>query len=164
MTVVTLIAAVARNGVIGRDGDLVWSSAEDMAHFKAVTAGKPVIMGRKTWESLPVRFRPLPGRPNLVISRQDGYIAQGAEVFGSVETALAAAGEDACVIGGAEIYRQAMRFATRLEITHIDMDIDGDAYFPTIDPGTWRIFSTRVGDGAIFATYIRQFTSHPDVI
>src|SRR5574343_1450638 len=106
MAELILIAAVARNGVIGKDNTLIWNIPEDMAHFKALTSGQTVVMGRKTWESLPPRFRPLPGRHNIVISRQTDYEAPGAELAGSLELALqlASPAETAFIIGGEQIY------------------------------------------------------------
>ena len=131
---VMLIAAVARNGVIGLNNQLPWRLPEDLRHFKASTLGKPVIMGRKTWESL---GRPLPGRHNLVVSRQAGFTASGAQVFGTLDAALAAAAAtgaaEACVIGGGELYRQALALADRLVLTEIDRDFAGDAFFPEFD-------------------------------
>src|SRR6185369_10604295 len=112
MPEIVVIAAVAKNRVIGRDNQLIWNIPEDMAHFKALTAGHTVIMGRKTWESLPPRFRPLPGRRNIVVSRQADYAAPGGEVAGSLENALALAStaDTAFVIGGEQIYALALPF------------------------------------------------------
>jgi dihydrofolate reductase len=136
---IVLVAAVARNGVIGREGGLAWNIPEDMAHFKAVTAGGTVIMGRSTWESIPQRFRPLPGRRNIVLSRQPGFKAPGAEMAASVEAGLAMAlkspadaGSAATVfvIGGAQVYAATLPLAHRLELTEIQHDFEGDALFP----------------------------------
>ena len=136
---IVLVAAVARNGVIGREGGLAWNIPEDMAHFKAVTAGGTVIMGRSTWESIPLRFRPLPGRRNIVLSRQPGFEAPGAEVALSLEAALALATSPRTgqpppaavfVIGGAQVYSAALPQASRLELTEIQQDFQGDAHFP----------------------------------
>jgi dihydrofolate reductase len=136
----TIIAAVAKNGVIGRDNQLPWRLPEDMQHFKALTMGHAVVMGRKTWESLPPKFRPLPGRANIVVSRDPGYRAEGATVAGSVAAALAAAqgAREVFVIGGAELYAQALPAATRLELTEIAADFAGDAHFPAFDRRAWR--------------------------
>ncbi len=136
----TVIAAVARNGVIGRDNRLPWRLPEDMRHFKALTMGNPVVMGRKTWESLPAKFRPLPGRQNIVVSRDTAYRAEGAVVVGSVAAALAAAADarEVFVIGGAELYAQALNQAGRLQLTEIAADFPGDAYFPEFDRQAWR--------------------------
>lgn len=131
---VTLIAGVARNGVIGRDNALLWSLPEDMKHFRATTMGAPVVMGRKTWASLPERFRPLPGRHNIVLSRQPGFEAPGASVVRGLDEALALARRDGAprvfVIGGAQIYCEALPHADELMLTEIDRDFEGDAHFP----------------------------------
>jgi dihydrofolate reductase len=130
-----LIAAVARNGVIGRDNALVWHEPQDQRHFRALTLGCPVVMGRRTWESLPARFRPLPGRRNLVVTRQTGYAAPGAETAPGLGPALArlADAPRVFVIGGAELYAAALPLADRLELTEIDADLDGDTVFPPFD-------------------------------
>lgn len=131
---VTLIAGVARNGTIGRDNALLWSLPEDMKHFRATTMGAPVVMGRKTWASLPERFRPLPGRHNIVLSRQPGFEAPGASVVAGLDEALALARRGGAprvfVIGGAQIYREALPRADELLLTEIERDYDGDAHFP----------------------------------
>ena len=135
----TLIAAVARNGVIGRDNQLPWHLPEDLKRFKTLTLGHPVVMGRKTWESLPEKFRPLPGRRNIVVSRNPDYRAPGAVVVASVAAALAAAeAAEVFVIGGAALYAEALPAARRLQLTEIDADIQGDAHFPAYDKGLWR--------------------------
>ena len=133
MTHVGLIWAQTTRGVIGRDNAIPWHVPEDMAHFQRVTRGHPVVMGRRTWDSLPARFRPLPGRRNIVITRQPDWAAPGAERAGSLEQALRTAGPDSVwVMGGGEIYRAAMKYATELMVTEVDADIDGDAYAPVI--------------------------------
>ena len=132
MSRITLVAAVARDGAIGRDNALLWHLPEDLARFKAVTLGKPVIMGRKTWDSIPARFRPLPGRRNLVVSRSTRELP-GADVFLTLEAALAACnGEpEVCVIGGGEIYALALPQADRLVLTEVDAAFpDADRHFP----------------------------------
>ena len=135
-----LIVAVARNGIIGCTnedgrGALPWHLPEDLKHFKETTSGHPIIMGRKTWESL---GRPLPNRRNMIITRQAGYNAPGAEVFGGLPEALAAVGDaTAFVIGGAELYRQALPLAATLIITEVGMDAVGDTLFPEFAQG-WR--------------------------
>ena len=133
--VVALIAAVARNRVIGANNALLWHLPEDMAHFRRSTAGCAVIMGRKTWESLPERFRPLPGRRNLVLSRQPGWQAPGAEVFSTLDEALSQVADQrrVFVIGGEQIYALALPMADELWLTEIDQDFAGDAYFPAWD-------------------------------
>ncbi|HWP11560.1 MAG TPA: dihydrofolate reductase [Ramlibacter sp.] len=139
-----LIFARARNGVIGKAGGLPWHLPEDMAHFKQVTMGCPVIMGRKTWESLPERFRPLPGRTNIVVTRQPGWNGQGATRAASLPEAVAlCAGEtQAWVIGGAEIYAQAVPLAHVAEVTEIDADFAGDAFAPRFGPD-WHEVARR---------------------
>jgi dihydrofolate reductase len=134
-----LIFARAANGVIGKDGGLPWRLPEDMAHFRRTTAGHPVIMGRKTWDSVPAKFRPLPGRTNIVVTRQAGWQAPGALRAGSLAEALALcpADADAWVIGGAEIYREALPLAHGAVVTEIDADLEGDAHAPAFGPG-WR--------------------------
>jgi dihydrofolate reductase len=131
MSLITLVAAVARDGAIGRDNALLWHLPEDMARFKALTLGKPVVMGRKTWDSLPARFRPLPGRRNLVVSRSASALP-GAEVFASLGAALAACAEpEVCVIGGSEIYALALPLANKLALTEVDAAYPGaDRHFP----------------------------------
>lgn len=127
----TLIAAVARNQAIGKDNRLPWRLKADLAHFKATTLGHVIVMGRKTWESL---GRPLPGRTHRVITRDPSYQAEGAEIFHSLEDALAVPeGQALFVIGGAEIYRQALPLAGRLILTEVHADIDGDAFFPVLE-------------------------------
>ncbi|RTL20644.1 MAG: dihydrofolate reductase [Burkholderiales bacterium] len=131
MSRIILVAAVARDAAIGRDNALLWHLPEDLARFKALTLGKPVVMGRKTWESLPARFRPLPGRRNLVISRSAGTLT-GAEVFASLDAALGACTEpEVCVIGGSEIYALALPRAHQLALTEVDASFpDADRHFP----------------------------------
>lgn len=129
---ISLIAAVARNGVIGHGNELLWRLPEDMRHFRNVTLGAPVIMGRRTWDSLPARFRPLPGRRNLVLTRQPGWTATGAEVVHDLDQALALAGDapQVFVVGGAQVYALALDRADELLLTEIDRDFDGDVHFP----------------------------------
>ena len=134
--VVQLVAATARNGVIGDGRDMPWRIPEDMAHFRRVTAGCPVIMGRRTWESLPPRFRPLPGRRNIVLTRQPNWQAEGAETAADLASALALAATPGpaagrvCVIGGGEVYAAALPLADELLLTEIDRDFDGATRFP----------------------------------
>ncbi|MDJ0393903.1 dihydrofolate reductase [Rhodococcus sp. G-MC3] len=131
-----LIWAQAAGGVIGDGNAIPWHIPEDMAHFKAITQGHPCVMGRRTWDSLPTRFRPLPGRRNIVVTRNAQWSDEGAETAGSIEDALALVdGPTVWVMGGGEIYRAAMPYATRLEITHIDLEIDGDTIAPEIPDG-----------------------------
>jgi len=158
MPEIVIIAAVARNRVIGKDNRLLWNLPEDMAHFKALTAGHTVIMGRKTWESLPPRFRPLPGRRNIVITRQSGYVAPGAEIADSLENALklASTATVAFIIGGEQIYTQSMTLADRLEITEVDQVPEGDAWFPEIAAVDWEKTAKAEGAGYTFVTYSRR--------
>lgn len=137
---IILIAAVAQNGVIGKDNALPWHLPEDMKHFKALTTGHAVLMGRKTWESLPSKFRPLPNRHNLVLTRDPHYVAPGATVVHSLDDAVkVSSGETALfVIGGAQLYAHTLPRANRLELTEIDAAFKGDAYFPAIDYAQWR--------------------------
>lgn len=127
-----LIAAVARNGAIGRDNDLLWKESADQKHFAATTRGHAVIMGRKTWESLPPRFRPLPGRRNIVVTRNAGFDAPGAETVDSLDAALRRlSGEpQVFVIGGAGLFAQALPRVDDMVLTEIDADLDGDVHFP----------------------------------
>ena len=132
-----LIYARAANGVIGKDNALPWHIPEDMAHFKQLTQGCAVIMGRKTWDSLPPRFRPLPGRTNIVVTRQADWQAEGARRANSLADALAqcdAAGQTVWVIGGAQLYAQALPLADRVEVTEVAQDFEGDAYAPVLGP------------------------------
>ncbi|SON62387.1 Dihydrofolate reductase [Mycobacterium simulans] len=138
MTTLGLIWAQSTSGVIGRAGGIPWQLPEDLAHFRQVTMGHTVVMGRLTWESLPARFRPLPGRRNVVLTRQTDFMADGAEVVGSLEDALTE--PETWVVGGAQIYRLALPQATRCEVTEIDIDlpqVDDDALAPVLDE-TWR--------------------------
>ena len=144
-----LIAARAKNGVIGRDGDLPWRLKTDLQLFKKNTLGKPVIMGRKTWESLP--FRPLPKRPNIVVTRTPGYQAEGAIVVGDLDAAFEAAhrlAEDAgvdevCVIGGAQIYAETRKVADRIYLTEVDAEPDGDAILDPFPDDIWVEISSE---------------------
>ena len=137
-TRIFLVAALASNGVIGAQGKMPWHLPEDLKHFKQLTLGHPVIMGRRTWDSL---GKPLPGRENIVISRKSGFEAPGASVASSLEAAIAlCAGEAvAFVIGGAEIYAAALPFADGLVLTEIERGYEGDTRFPAWDRGAWRV-------------------------
>ena len=139
MSRINLIFARAANGVIGKDNTMPWHLPEDLAHFKRQTQGCPVVMGRKTWDSLPPRFRPLPGRINIVVTRQSDWLAVGALRAAGLPEALSLCGDapDIWVIGGAEIYRQAEPMAVRAEITEIAQDFAGDAFAPTLGPA-WQ--------------------------
>ncbi len=151
---ITLIASVGDNGVIGADGDLAWRNSEDLRRFKQLTMGHPVLMGRRTFESI---GRPLPGRQNIVVSRSAGWAAAGVQAAHSVEDGLALAGGEAVfVIGGGEIYAQTIRLADRLEITHIQLDLPGDTRFPAIAPAHWERIRVDHRDGFSFVTYRRR--------
>lgn len=137
MTILSMIVAHADNRIIGKDNDMPWHLPADLAYFKKTTLGKPVVMGRKTYESI---GRPLPGRLNIVISRDENYQAEGVTSATSVEQALALAGEveEVMVIGGGAIYEHCLTCADRLYITHIDADIVGDTQFPKYDLSEWK--------------------------
>lgn len=143
------MVATGRRGEIGRDGGLLWRLKADMAHFRAVTAGRPLVMGRKTWESFPKR--PLPGRPNLVVTRNQGFRAPGGSVWSGPLGALAAgcamaarAGVDeVSVVGGAEIFAACLPFATRLHLTEVDAEAEADVFFPAFDRGEWEEVASR---------------------
>jgi dihydrofolate reductase len=160
---VSLVAAVARGGVIGRDGVLPWHLPEDMARFRELTTGHAVVMGRKTWDSLPNRFRPLPGRRNVVVTRSPEWSAEGAERAGSLEEALRLLEheERVFVIGGAEVYATALQYAEELLVTEVDLEIAGDTYFPEWDRAEFEDVSREPlvsADGTPFAfvTYERR--------
>jgi dihydrofolate reductase len=144
-----LVAAVAKNRVIGINNQLPWHLPEDLKHFRELTRGCAVIMGRKTWESLPEAFRPLPGRRNIVLSRQNDLMLLGAEVVDSLPSACAllADVQSAFVIGGADLYLQAMPLADRLEITEVDLAPEGDAWFPVIEETAWQETSGTPNQG-----------------
>lgn len=154
---ITLIAAVAKNNCIGSNGKLPWHIPEDFEHFKRHTMGKMVLMGRKTWESLPPKFRPLPNRTNVVITRQKGYdVPPGVEVYPTIDDAVAAhAADHVYVIGGAQLYEQTIGRADHLIITHIDRTVDGDAFFPEVDPAVWNETAREAHDGFAFVMYER---------
>lgn len=135
---VALIWAEANGGVIGRDGEIPWHIPEDMAHFKRLTGSSVVMMGRRTWDSIPERFRPLPGRRNIVVTRQLDWTAPGAEVVHSIDERLfAGLPDDVWVMGGGEIYRQSLPFASRLEVTEVDLEVEGETVAPSIDD-SWQ--------------------------
>ena len=165
---IALIAAVARNGAIGRDGQLVFVDPADQRHFKETTLGCPVIMGRKTWESLPPRFRPLPGRRNIVLSRDPGFSADGAEVCPGLDEALSVLMDSAqaFVIGGVQLYTEALPLARRLVLTEVDADLPGDTFFPTWDRSQFteasrRRQQTKDGVAFDFVDYRRLAASSP---
>lgn len=141
---IVIVAAVAENGVIGRDNAMPWRLASDLRHFRSLTMGKPVVMGRRTYLSL---GRPLPGRTNIVVSRNAAFSAPGIVVAGTFDRALEVARGDALrrgtgevmVIGGTDIFTQCLPLADRLEITHVHARPDGDTFFPAIDTSRWRV-------------------------
>ncbi|MFT4306124.1 MAG: dihydrofolate reductase [Microbacterium sp.] len=158
-----LVWAQAHGGVIGAGGRMGWYVPEDLVHFRAVTGTAAVVMGRRTWDSLPERFRPLPGRRNIVVTRRDDWRAEGAERAGSLQAALALAGGDAWVVGGGQLYAQAVGRADVLEVTHLDLDADGDTYAPSL--AGWRQVgadpvegwhTSRTGIRYRFVTYARE--------
>lgn len=144
----TLIVAYSTNRVIGRDNALPWKLPGDLAHFKRSTLGHPIIMGRKTWDSL---GRPLPGRLNIVVSRQSGLVLEGAEVFSTLEAAVERAEawavqqgvDELMLIGGAQLYAQALEQADRLYLTRVALSPDGDAWFPAFDSSQWKQVSNQ---------------------
>ncbi len=159
----SLLAAVARDGVIGSDGTIPWRLPEDLARFRTLTLGHPVIMGRRTWESLPAKFRPLPGRRNVVVTRNEAWSAEGAERAGSLENALLLLGRrpQAFVIGGAEIYAASLPLADELLLTEIDAAFEGDTFLPRFDTSEFNEVSREphVSDDGTrfsFVTYVRR--------
>ena len=157
------IVAAARGGAIGRGGEIPWHISEDLKHFKALTQGHPVIMGRATWESLPKR--PLPGRRNIVVTRQRDYEAPGAEIAGSPEEAIGMCSPDeqAFIIGGGGIYRATLPYCTTLHLTRVELDVeDADTWFPLPDDEDWTLSeagqpqATAEGVGYKFETWRRK--------
>jgi len=158
-----LIYARARNNVIGKDGDLPWHLPEDLAHFKKTTMGQPVVMGRVTWESIPEKFRPLPGRRNLVVSRQTDYQAAGATVVSSLQAALDAFPTEEVVwlIGGAQLYAQGLPLAAEVVVTEIDAVFEGDAHAPLLNQ-EWQEVSRSNHTSAQGLDYsLVTFRRHP---
>jgi len=159
----SLIAAVGRRGEIGRGNDLLWRTREDQLHFKNTTMGHPVVMGRKTWDSLPERFRPLPGRRNIVVSRNTSFEAQGAEVVASLDAALALAvgTPRVFVVGGAQLYALALPRAHELVLTEVDAEFEADVFFPAWDRTVFDEVAREAhtdpeGRGYAFVTYRRR--------
>jgi dihydrofolate reductase len=157
-----LVYARARNGAIGKDGVLPWHLPEDLAHFKQVTLGHPVVMGRRTWESIPPRFRPLPGRTNVVVTRQADWRDTGAVVAPSLDEALRACGDaaEAWVIGGAGLFAEAMPRADVIELTEIHADFEGDVFAPPLG-ADWvetrrSSHASSSGVAYSFVTYVRR--------
>ncbi len=139
MTIISLVVAMDKNRLIGADNRIPWRLPDDMKYFREITMGKPVLMGRKTYESIPVRFRPLEGRTNIVLTTQLEYVAPGCIVVHSLNAALDAVGDEQelMIIGGAIIYEQFLPAAHRLFLTLVDGEFDGDVYFPELDKGEW---------------------------
>lgn len=147
---IALVAAVARGGVIGRGGALPWHLPEDLRRFRELTTGHAVVMGRKTWDSLPERFRPLPGRRNVVVTRDPSWSAAGAERAGSLEEALRLLATEprVFVIGGAEVFARALPLADELYLTELDLEVEGDTVFPSWDRGAFVETSREPGTSA----------------
>jgi len=166
---VALVWAQARGGVIGAEGVIPWHVPEDSRRFRELTTGGAVIMGRKTWDSLPPRFRPLPDRRNIVVTRDETWHADGATRAASLDDAFVLAegpqrSQPAWVIGGAEVYAMAIAVADTLEVTEIDVDVEGDAFAPAVDDG-WTIAAREPADGWLtsgsgdryrFLSYVRR--------
>jgi dihydrofolate reductase len=136
--VISIVVAHASNGVIGRDGGLPWRLPTDLRRFREITTGGTVVMGRRTFESIPPAFRPLPERRNIVLSSDPSYVADGAEVFDALEAALGACPDGCFVIGGDATYRQALPLADRVYATHVEASVEGDAFFPDLPESDWR--------------------------
>ena len=157
---VSIVVAFAGNGVIGRDGGLPWHLPTDMKRFRELTGERAVVMGRRTFESIPDRFRPLPNRRNLVLSSNRDWRAPGAEVFGDLASAVEACNGDCFVIGGEQTYREALTLAERVYATEVEGAIEGDVFFPALVEGEWRCIeqSNRVVEndhGFTFCVYER---------
>jgi len=163
-TTLSLIAAVARDGAIGKNNDLLWQDSRDQKHFRATTLGCPVIMGRRTWDSLPERFRPLPGRRNIVVTRNTQWQAPGAEVAHSLQAALALVADapKAFVMGGGQLYAEALPWADEMVLTEVDASFEADTFFPTWDRTAFdeavRIThpATEASPGFAFVSYRRK--------
>ncbi len=156
---IALIAAVAKNNCIGKNNQLPWNIPEDLQHFQKLTTGKTVLMGRKTFESIfNYLGKPLPKRKNLVITSNANFLApQGVEIFPNIKMALDNyKNEDIFIIGGATIYEQTIKLADTLYITHIDKEVDGDAFFPDIDKNIWQETERKEHNGFAFVKYIKQ--------
>jgi dihydrofolate reductase len=156
-TIVTIVVAIGDNGVIGRDGGLPWSSTGDLAHFKALTMGHPMVMGRATFESI---GRPLPGRTSIVLTRDAGWTAGGVEVAGDLDAALSTAAsldDQVFLIGGAQVYAEAIQAGVvdRMVVTHVHQSPDGDAWFPRVEWSSWPETSRETHEGFDIVTYDR---------
>jgi dihydrofolate reductase len=152
-----MVVAMGDNGAIGKDGKVPWRIPEDLKHFKTVTMGHAIIMGRKTWDEV---GRPLPGRRNIVVSRQPGLALEGAEVFPALQAAIAAArttDDEPHIIGGSTIYEAAMPLATRIHLTEVHRNVEADTFFPPFDRSVWREIERRPAEteGVEFVTLER---------
>lgn len=159
---IALIAAVAKNNCIGKQGALPWYLPADLKHFKKLTLGHVVIMGRKTWDSIPEKFKPLPKRANVVITRQANFkTPSGVEIYHTIPEALAARpGEDIFIIGGAEIYNQTIALADTLYITEVHKPVDGDAFFPEFNKVEWQETERENHEEISFVTYVHNGRRH----
>lgn len=155
---ISIIAGVAENNCIGIGNTLPWHIPEDLAHFKKVTQGKPVLMGSKTWESLPEKFRPLPGRTNIVIAKKKDYVLpEGVLLFNDLDSPFKELlDEEIFIIGGGSIYAQMIGIADTLYITHIHRKVDGDVFFPEIDSNIWKETEREDHEDFSFVTYKRK--------
>lgn len=156
---ITLVVAASTNNVIGVNGDLPWKLSSDLQRFKQLTMGKPVVMGRLTWESI---GRPLPGRQNIVITRQSGFAADGCDVVDSPAAALAVAGdaEEVMIIGGSQIYELFLPKAHRLQLTRVAATIEGDAFFPDIDDDVWKLTASEAHSADAANEYDFEFRTY----
>jgi dihydrofolate reductase len=160
MSEIVLVAAIAENSAIGKDNDLLWHLPEDLKHFKETTLGHTVVMGRKTFDSL---GKPLPRRENWVVSRNENWQRPGVRSFTSLKEALDSCTDEVCMIlGGAQIYQQALKLADRMELTHVHQSFDGDAFFPEFDESEWEITRQKKGNDEksgldyTFKTWVRK--------
>lgn len=152
---ISLIVAISKNNCIGKNNALLWHIPEDMKHFKKLTVGKVVLMGRKTWESLPNKYRPLPNRTNVVITRQENYVVpENVEVYSNIDKAFEAhSDEEVAVIGGGQIYSLVMDKVDTLYITHVHDEVEGDTFFPEIDMEKWKETEREDHENFSFVTY-----------
>lgn len=158
-TNLVIIAAIAENGVLGCQGKIPWYFPEDLRRFRKLTLKNTVIMGRKTYDSLPLKFKPLPERNNIVITRNEHYNAEGAITASSIEEALEMAkslGKENYIIGGEQIYRSTVNLADKLEVTEVKGNFIGDAFFPEIDSKIWNEIHRKKRDQYSFVTYVRK--------
>lgn len=156
---ISIIVAASTNNVIGADGELPWKISDDLKRFKALTMGKPIVMGRLTWESI---GRPLPGRQNIVITRQAGFLAAGCDVVASPAAALAIAGDapEIMIIGGSQIYDLFLPKAGRLHMTRVQTEIDGDAFFPEVSESDWELVSSEAHEASDKNEYAFDFRTY----